>query len=273
MAIALTCALTTGAAAQAASVTPDVIFGSGNANGSFTVGTGVYEIPNTPEDQFPVVELGLRGKLRFDDNNQPQNTFNYDGVDTYTFRAGTPPTGFGFAPNSPTTPVWNFEWSINSDSQFLGLPFPGLTSLNALTYELRLDGDPTAGTNFGIFDPINVPFADHAIGLTTTVNGGGAVASDATEYASLINTRQVAQNSWSYEFFNDGPAALGALSLFDPNVAGTYRIELEAFSGGVSVAETGINIEVAPIPLPAAGWMLLSGLGALAAMRKRAARA
>src|SRR3546814_4080660 len=81
-------------------VTKEVIFGSGNANGSFTV------------DRQNGIELGLRAKLRFDETNQPQNTFNSNGDGTYSFPAGTPPTGFGFDPNSPTTPVWNFEWSI-----------------------------------------------------------------------------------------------------------------------------------------------------------------
>ena len=63
--------------ALAASITPDVIFGSGNANGSFTV--------STLNRNSGTVELGLRAKLRYDENGNPQNTFNYDGVDTYSF--------------------------------------------------------------------------------------------------------------------------------------------------------------------------------------------
>ncbi|MBL4892122.1 MAG: hypothetical protein JKX91_09925 [Rhizobiaceae bacterium] len=51
-------------------VTPDVIFGSGNANGSWTgVNTGG-------------IEVALRGKLRYDTNGSPQNIFNYDGDHT-----------------------------------------------------------------------------------------------------------------------------------------------------------------------------------------------
>jgi hypothetical protein len=85
-------------------VTPDVIFGSGNANGGFTV------------DRRNGIELGLRGKLRFNASNLPENTFNSNGDGTYTFDAGLPPTGFGFvAPGSTSTALWNFEWSINSD--------------------------------------------------------------------------------------------------------------------------------------------------------------
>mgnify|MGYP006279787813 CR=1 FL=1 len=232
--------------AHADNVTPDVIFGSGNDNGDFTI------------DQSNGIELGLRGKLRFNENNQPENTFNYDTVDTYTFNAGTPPTGFGFAPNSPTTPVWNFEWSINSD--FAG---SGGLNLGDLVYELRLDGDPGAGTLFtDVFDPINVTVADHAIGDNTTGNGGGTVAGDPVGYAGLIANNNVAQNSWSYEFFNDGPAELAQLTGFDPSVPGLYRIELEAFdTTGASLAVTAINVQTVPVP----GTIVLFG-AALAAL-------
>ena len=84
-------------------VTGNVIFGSGNDNGAFTV------------DRSNGIELGLRAKLRFNESNLPENTFNSNGNGTYSFSADTPPVGFGFAPNAPTTPVWSFEWSINSN--------------------------------------------------------------------------------------------------------------------------------------------------------------
>lgn len=229
--------------ASAADVTPDVIFGSGNANGSFTI------------DQSSGIELGLRGKLRFNDSNSPENTFNYDGVDTYTFDAGLPPTGFGFDPNSPTTPRWSFEWSINTDFDGVG----GL-NLDDLTYALSLDGDPGAGTLYtDVFDPINQTYADHGIGDNSTGNGGGAVAADATEYSSLIAGNNVAQNSWNYEFFNEGTDAitLSQLAGFDPTVAGLYTIKLEAFdSSSTPLASTSINIQAIPLPSTA---LLFSG--------------
>jgi len=231
-------------------VTPDVIFGSGNANGGFTI------------DQNNGVEIGLRGKLRFNDSNLPENTFNSNGDGTYTFQRGTPPTGFGFDPNSPTTPVWNFEWSINTD-------FDGSSGFNLddLTYSLSLDADPSAGTNFATFDPINLSFADHAIGDNNTANGGGAVASTDVEYANLIANNIVAQNSWSYEFFNDS----APLSGFDPFDVGTYDIALSAFdSTGNQVASSSIQINVVPVPGAAwAGMMLVGGLGGWRLMRRR----
>lgn len=234
-----------------ADVTPDVIFGSGNANGSFTV------------DRNNGIELGLRGKLRFDENNQPQNTFNSNGDGTYTFQAGAAPGGFSFDPNSPTTPVWSFEWSINSNFDGTG------GNLDNFTYLLELDGDPGPGTNFLFFDPINLPFADHAIGDNSTGNGQGTVADDATEYASLINANNVAQQSWNYEFFNlDGTA----LAAFDPNVIGTYTIRLSAFDGENLLAQTSIDISTVPVPaaLPLMASALV-GLGVVAWRRRRAA--
>jgi len=215
--------------AHAANITPDVIFGSGNANGDFTV------------SQSDGVELGLRAKLRFDDTNQPQNVFNYDGTDTYTFEAGLPPTGFGFAPGSTSTAVWNFEWSINTN-------FDGSTNLmlDDLTYAIRIDSDPSLATSFLEFDLINVPYADHAIGTNATLNGDGTVAADGIEYAALIDANNVAQNSWNMEFFFDAPD-------FNGNDVGTYEIQLEAFDSlGQSVASTSITVNSVAVPEPGA---------------------
>ena len=113
-------------------VTPDAIFGSGNTNGSFTV------------DAVGDMELGLRGKLRHNAAGQPENTFNSNGDGTYSFDAGVAPT------QSPPTAVWSFEWSINSDVYGTG------GNLDAYTYALGLDSDPSAATDFTVtFDPIN----------------------------------------------------------------------------------------------------------------------
>ena len=251
-------------AAQAANVSPDVIFGSGNANGSFTIGTGSFA--------SGTVELGLRGKLRFNASNAPENTFNYDGVNSYSFGAGSPTGGASWV--SSTTPVWNFEWSINTDRDD-----DNTTALDDLTYQLRLDSDPGAGTNFQTFDPIAVPststpdFADHAIGDnnsvpfdSTTGTGGGSVASDRPSYLSLIANNNVAQNSWSYEFFN---AAGTPLEFFDPTQTGQYTIELEAFDSTGSIASTSIEVNVVPVPFSAP--LLLGALGGLVVLRRRKA--
>ena len=221
-AIAIGIASTMTLPARAANVTPDVIFGSGNANGDFTV-----DINNN-------VELGLRAKQRF----PAANIFNYNGVDTYTFLAGE---------GSPGRPLWNFEWSINTD-------LDGTSGINLadLTYSLRLDTDPGAGTTFTSFDPIHsLPFFDHSIGDNTTGNGAGVEATDAAEYAALLAANNVAQNSWAFNWF----------AVIDPLIAGLYTIELTASDVNGLLASTSINVNV--IPIPAAFPLLAGALGLL----------
>ncbi len=212
---------------QAANVTPDVIFGSGNDNGSFTVGTSNN------------VEVGLRAKQRF----PAANIFNYNGVDTYTFSAGES------APSSGR-PLWNFEWSVNTD-----VSGTSGTNLSDLVYQLKLDTDPGAGTSFTtVFDPILLPYADHAIGNNSTGNGNGTVALDDPHYLNLISNNNVAQNSWAFHWFD----------LIDPMITGLYRIELAAFAlDGQLLSSSGINVQVSAIPLPAALPLYGAGIAVL----------
>jgi len=221
------------ASAATTYVTPDVIFGTGNANGSFTI------------DQENGVELGLRAKVRYP---IPENRFNYDGVDTYMMPSGTSSGGL---------PLWNFEWSINTDySGTSGL------KLDDLTYKLQLDTDPTSAETFtSSFDPIfnYLSTPDHAIGDNGTGNGGGTVATSGTDYLNLLANNNVAQNSWSF---------LWEGALIDPNVNGTYGIQLTAYNADkVQVASTHIN--VATTPLPATLPLMLSGLGLVGAVARR----
>jgi hypothetical protein len=216
-------------------VNPDVIFGSGNDNGAFTV----YSSDG--------VELGLRAKLRYDAAGNPQNTFNSNGDGTYSFAAGVAPT------QSSPTATWSFEWSINTDLGNTGL------NLNDLNYVLSIDTDPGVGTSFTSFDPINILFADHAIGNNGTGNGGGSYAATALEYAALIDDNNVAQQSWRPGNFLAG---------FDPTVAGIYDFTLSAYSGFSfsrplpgPLAETRIQVIVGnPIPAPASLLLVMAGL-------------
>jgi hypothetical protein len=221
-------------------VTNDVIFGSGNANGSFTI------------DQANGIELGLRGKLRHDAGGAPQNIFNSNGDGTYSFDAGVAPT------QAAPTAVWSFEWSINSNFDDNG------GHLDDYVYILGLDTDPTAAVSMFEFDPINVAYADHSIGDNSTGNGAGTEAADATEYAALISTNNLAQNSWKPHWFIPG---------FDPTVDGTYDFSLSAYNvnGGLA-ASTTIQIIVGAgatdVPEPETMALLLTGLLGLAARRK-----
>lgn len=228
-------ALSTQAAIQYdQNVTPDIIFGAGNANGHFAT------------DQENGVELGLRAKVRY------QETYNSNGAGTYTFQAGT---------------AWNFEWSINSD-------YSGTAGhdLDYYTYALRIDTDPTAGTSFTTFDPIHavnpdnsMVLWDHGIGNNSTANGAGdndVATRTASDYATLIAQNNVAQNSWRQIWFG-----------IDANTPGTYTFQLEAFSPtGAPAALTEMTVNVLPVPEPAtyvAGMLLLLPFGFSAVRRLR----
>ncbi|WP_306143728.1 PEP-CTERM sorting domain-containing protein [Roseibium sp. MMSF_3412] len=223
-------------------VTPDVIFGSGNANGSFT---GV----NTNN-----VELGLRGKVRYNSAGLPENTFNYDGDRTYTFSPADS--------NAPANrSAFNFEWSINSD-----VSGTGSRNLTDLTYLLQVDTDPGAGTNFESFDPINQLFADHALGNNSTANGAGV--SNLLLYSAIVGNYNVAQNSWNLGF------SLLFPGIVDPQAEGLYTINLSAALNGNTLASTSIDIlyGVTPVPVPAALPLLAAGLGLLGYMGTRRRR-
>ncbi|MDA0239393.1 MAG: PEP-CTERM sorting domain-containing protein [Proteobacteria bacterium] len=144
------------------------------------------------------------------------------------------------------------------------------------TYELRLDVDPGAGTDFnplaagfGLdpFDPI-IPGVitewDHAFGNNGTGNGGGTTKDDvgAPSYADLLTSNNVVQNSWAYAFFP-------FIAVIDPNQAGIYTIELEAFLSGASVASSSIDVVVSAVPVPAALPLFLSGLLGLGIIARR----
>ena len=221
-----------------ANVTPDVIFGSGNLNGGFTV------------DQDNGVEIGLRGKLRHNAAGAPENTFNSNGDGTYTFNSGVAPT------QTFPTAEWSFEWSINSD--YLGTSG---VKLDDLTYALSLDSDPGPGVTATPFDPINGPFWDHSTGNNGTDSSNDNVAANAGDYAANIAADNVAQNSWKPHWYIPG---------FNPTVNGTYTISLTALSGGSPVASSSIDVITVPEP----GTFALAGLagliGTLAVRRRRA---
>ncbi len=212
-------------------VTPNVIFGTGNINGSFTGATAGG------------VELALRAKLRFDLTGQPQNTFNYDGVDTYTFLSAN-----SAAPIDRS--VFNFEWSI---STLAG-------ALSSLTYLLTVDTDATVTNNGAIsYNPLGAISTGYYLGTGASGNGGAPFTSPGS---GILSNFTVGQNSVNMGFVG---APLGS---------GKFTFTLSAFDGNNGlVNSTSMHVVVdapAPIPLPAGGLLLIGALGGLAGLRRRA---
>lgn len=236
-------------------VTGNVITGDGISNGGFTV------------DRANNMEIGLRARERYDlTSNLPSSVTGSNGNGTYQQNAGHPPA------LTSTRARWNFDWSINTD-----LSGTGGQKIAGLNYQLGMDFDAGAGTNFQIFDLINGinpnPLAggqalwDHSFGNNTTAQSAGVEASGATPPAALTSynalkaANNLVQNSWNYDFFDN-------ISFpFNADADGTYTIFLQAKdANGTLLARSEINVIVgagAQIPEPAS--MALVGL-ALAGM-------
>lgn len=221
-------------------ITPDVIFGSGNANGSWT------------GEHINGIEVGLRAKLRYDGAGNPQNVFNYDGVNTYTFDPTLSLIPAGLS-------VFNFEYSVNVDTDGSG------DMLSDFSYLFEFDLDPTAGVSFLGGDIITFK-TDNALGTNATGNGGGTV--DTVNYATLLSSNNVAQNSQNRGFGYSGPLDPAANGIF------TYRLSV-LDNAGLVLASSSIDVVVG-VPVSAHGVtllfvMALAGLGAQRSSRRKRA--
>lgn len=217
--------------ADAANVSPDIIFGGGNANGSFTVTT----VPFGGGD----IEIGLRAKLRYNDSGSPENTFNWDSTNSYTFSttAGTP----------SDRSVFNYEWSINVEGT--GSTIGALIDRGGRA-EISFDTDPTSAVNFTSYDPFAF---DAYYGTNATANGGGTYDNTGNPVAGTT----VAQNSVNYGFL--GGAPLGQ---------GDYQIGLSIFNAtDQELGSTEISVSV--VPVPAAMPLMLAALGGLGFVARR----
>ncbi|MEM6553437.1 MAG: PEP-CTERM sorting domain-containing protein [Planctomycetota bacterium] len=258
--------------ASAGAIRPAVVFGSGNANGDFTIGTGTGTAGNT-------VEVGLRGKLRYDASGQPQNIFNRSG-NTYSFQATKP------GDVQDTRARWNFEWSMNSDATYdPDTAVVNPTPLFGMGLRLLIDTDPSNAVSFQAFDLLynftplgaNQYFADNS----ATQNSDGenpALPStssqwvSATDWGNRLATPDPNQYTVSQQSQNMAFGPWGPTTGFDPQAFGEYTFRLEAYENetftGSPVASTEILIRV--VPEPAA--LILAGVGSLVFMSRRVGR-
>jgi|SRR6056297_3405948 len=247
---ALAFALSAGAA-NAANVSPDIIFGGGNDNGSFTVTTFSFGGGD--------IEIGLRAKLRYNDSGLAENTFNWDNTDSYTFAptAGTP----------SNRSVFNYEWSVNVEDT--GSTIGQLREMGGRA-EISFDTDPSSGVNFTSYDPFGNLGTGYYVGDNSTPNGQKKFDSDpglsdflfpgfkeTDTFGDNLGNSTVAQNSVNYGFLSGAPLSQG-----------DYQIGLSIFNANdQELGSTEISVSV--VPVPAAMPLMLTALGGLGFVARR----
>lgn len=143
----------------------------------------------------------------------------------------------------------------------IGFAFSPMAEGESVTLDEFIDWsivlDPWWASGVGIYSvAVDLVFS------TPDVAGGGA--SGAAGFGTLFGTLSGGFLTWS----GDG---IGTIDFAQGSVLG-FNLEGLAVGGLGTQASSGVTFTastLAPIPLPAAGWLLLGGVGALAALRRR----
>jgi len=217
-----------------AATTTDVTF---TGSGIPTDPSAIRSFTNAAGD---TLLLGLTAHQRFSENPPLTN----DGNGTFFATAGlnTPPSD----PSGLQGATWNFAWFAE-----VKRGANSTATLADFALELLYDFDPGA----------NTPVSDHGRLMSSTLEFFGP------DQDGLIY--QGSQNLAFNFLANDLPEFIIAPGgSFDPFAGGEYTFALRSNLGDVA-----IQVNVAPIPLPAAGWLLLTAVGGLglAARRRRKA--
>jgi hypothetical protein len=210
-------------------VTNDIIYGSGNSNGFFTT------------NRQNGVEIGIRAKKAY-----VAVTGQYEiGNGTYgNFSTG----GDMSSPSRVNRTTWNFDWSVNSD--YTCASGTGCHNIDTFTYHFSVDTDPTLGTNFTVYNPVNDPVfigttcpfgfvPDNEFGNNLSTDDDGVSTSNCTAYNNLLATKNLMQNSVNYKFLE---------SILPPTFSkdhkGIYDISIAAKDMTGIVAKSEIRVLV-----------------------------
>lgn len=236
-----------GGAAQADTLTPDIIWGDGNTNRGFTVVSD------------GTLELGLRAKLRYPSPNDALGVgIVQDGSGAYVFSSGGEPSG---------SSIFNFDWGINTNVDGNGADI----SSSGYYFVIGVDTDPTVANNFAIaYDPFGVDGSGYYVGDNNTANGLKKFSNgdflfpgnETDTFGDNLGNSNVAQNSVQ-------PQWVGGVT-----GSGQFTFTLSAFDENTEELVSSVSIDVivdaaAPVPLPAGFPLVLGGVGALYVMKRR----
>lgn len=157
------------------------------------------------------------------------------------------------------------------------LPVPGSYSY-ADTFGAGSGGTPVSGTPYGFFDDyLFTVTGATADSITSTINLGGTLAINGLQvglfsyvngqtlpiYGTTLPPGSVMVDGWSTPINSGGTT--GTVNVIPPTLlpSGEYVLEvLGTVTGSAGGSYSGV-LDLAPVPLPAALPLLLSGLGAL----------
>lgn len=160
--------------------------------------------------------------------------------------------------------MWNFEWSINTNTNRNG------GALSTLNFLISIDLDASSGEILRSYDPLD-PVTGQAYleNSNTPMNPRNPPLTASTPPSSAdLLSNIIAQNSVNYGFFQ---SVIPTIPLGD----GEFTVRLEALNAnGGPALEQSINVIVGPgvgvsvVPAPGALALMLGGLGLLCFTRR-----